>query len=72
VLWRPGRVLSLVFVGGLARAGGEEQALGLAQLQQRRIEAPTPLSPGENDDRQVPLDNPQLGVPVYWLVEVPT
>jgi hypothetical protein len=21
----------------------------------------------ENDDRQVPLDNPRLGVPVYWL-----
>jgi hypothetical protein len=67
VVWRTGRVLSLVFAGGLAGTAGEERALGLAQLQQRRIEAPTPLLPTENDDRTVPLDNPGLSVPVYWL-----
>jgi hypothetical protein len=67
VLWRTGRVLSLVFVGGRAGTAGEEQALALARLQQGRIEAPTPLLPAENDDRTVPLDNPELGVPVYWL-----
>ena len=66
VVWRTGRVLSLVFGGGLAGTAGEERALALAQLQQGRIEAPTPLST-ENDDRTVPLDNPGLGVPVYWL-----
>jgi hypothetical protein len=67
VLWRTGRMLSFVFVGGEAGAAGEALALGLAQLQQGRIEVPTPLLPTENDDRTVPLDNPGLGVPVYWL-----
>jgi hypothetical protein len=67
LLWRTGRVLSFVFVGGEAGAAGEVRALGLARVQQARIEVPTPLLPEENDDRAVPLDNPQLGVPVYWL-----
>jgi hypothetical protein len=69
VMWRTGALLSSIFVAGRVETAGEEQALALARTQQGRIEAPTPLSPQENDDRLVPLDNPRLGVPVYWLGE---
>lgn len=67
VLWRTGRVLSLVFAAGQTGSVGEQAALRLAEIQQARIAAPTPLSPGENDDRVLPLDNPRLGIDVYWL-----
>jgi len=36
-------------------------------VQQSRIERPTPVPPGVNDDREVALEDPRLGVPVYWL-----
>jgi hypothetical protein len=68
VLWRSGRVLALVFVAG--RGGGQtDEALRLAGAQQRRIAEPTPLVPADNDDRQVPLDDPRLSLPVWWLGE---
>jgi hypothetical protein len=67
ILWRTGRVVSLVFVADRAGAAGEEAALWLAAVQQGRIESPTPLRPRQNDDREVPLDNPQLGIDVHWL-----
>ena len=67
VLWRTGRVLSLVFASG--RAASEDATLPLARAQQARIENPTPLAPGENDDRLVPLDNPDPGLAIHWLGE---
>jgi hypothetical protein len=67
VLWRAGRVLSLVFAGGRGDAEGEQAALRLALLQHARIQRPAALRPGDNDDREVPLDNPRLGVEVHWL-----
>ena len=67
VLWRAGRVLSLVFAGGRGGADGEQAAVRLALLQQARIRSPSALRPGDNDDREVPLDNPRLGTEVHWL-----
>jgi hypothetical protein len=69
VLWRSGRVLSLLFTGGEAGPAAEQAALALALalVQQARVQTPTPLGPRENDDREVPLDNPRLGIDVYWL-----
>jgi hypothetical protein len=67
VLWRTGRVLALLFTGGQAGPSAEQTALALAARQQARIVTPTPLGPRENDDREVPLDNPGLGIEVHWL-----
>ena len=67
VLWRTGTALSLVTVGARSARVAEATAFALARLQQGRILAPTPLSPADNDDLEVPLDDPGLGVPVVWL-----
>jgi hypothetical protein len=67
IFWRTGRLISLVFVAGRAATTGQQEALRLAQIQESRIERPTALQPGENDDLEVPLDNPGLGVEAQWL-----
>ena len=67
VLWRAGRVLSLVFAGGRGGVEGEQAAIRLALLQHARIRSPTSLRPRDNDDREVPLDNPRLGIEIHWL-----
>ena len=67
VAWRAGRVLSFVLEAGLAGERGEASALRLAERQQARIAAPTPLAPRENDDLEVPLDDPRIAGLVQWL-----
>lgn len=67
VMWRTGRVLAFVFEAGLGDESGEASALALAELQQARIQSPTPLRPHENDDLEVPLDDPQIAGLVHWL-----
>jgi hypothetical protein len=67
VLWRSGSTLALLLVGGLPGPAAEQEALRLAAIQQQRIATPTPIRPGENDDLEVPLDNPRLGIGVRWL-----
>jgi hypothetical protein len=67
VMWRTGRVLSFVFEAGLGSERGEASALGLAERQQARLEAPTPLGPHDNDDLEVPLDDPAIAGLVHWL-----
>jgi len=66
VLWRSGRVLALVLAADL-RADVVSAATWLADAQQRRIANPSPLRPGENDDAEVPLDDPGLAPDVRWL-----
>jgi hypothetical protein len=63
VVWRSGTVVALLLAGRATPAA----AFSLAAAQQARIAAPTPLRDSELDDREVPLDNPRLGVPVHWL-----
>jgi hypothetical protein len=67
VVWRTGRVLSFVFEAGLAAEHGQASALELAERQQARLAAPTPLRPHENDDLEVPLDDPRIAGLVHWL-----
>ena len=67
VLWRSGRVLAFVFEAGLGGERGETSALGLAERQQARIAVPSPLRPRENNDLEVPLDDPRIAGPVHWL-----
>jgi hypothetical protein len=67
VAWRRGAVLALLHVDGRTAALARQAALSLARVQQARIERPTPVPPGTNYDLEVALEDPRLGVPVYWL-----
>lgn len=67
IAWRSGSVLGAILTGGIAGEAGERTTLALAERQQARIEAPTPVRAVEQDDREVALDNPELGIPIYWL-----
>lgn len=67
LIWRQGTLVSVLLVAGRAPAANDRIALRLAQLQQARVESPTPYTEAEQDDTQVALDNPALRVPVYWL-----
>lgn len=67
VMWRMGRVLAFVFEAGLAAERGEASALEIAERQQARLEVPSSLGPHENDDLEVPLDDPRIADLVYWL-----
>lgn len=67
LVWRSGNVVASVFVAGSRATPTGRIAVELAQLQQRRIEAPTPYTPAEQDDTEVALDDPDLDVPILWL-----
>ena len=66
-LWQAGQVVSYVLVGGLDAALNANEALRLANVQQRRIENPEPPREVDTDDAEAPLDRANLGVPVYWV-----
>jgi hypothetical protein len=67
IVWRQGRVLGVLYVVGLRERKAKQVALSLARRQTGRIAKPTPVPPRANDDRQVMLDNPRLGIRVYWF-----
>jgi hypothetical protein len=67
VVWRSGPVLGIVLGADPVAPKLQERVLELAAVQQRRIEAPTPLQQSELDDREVALDDPLLGIRVVWL-----
>jgi hypothetical protein len=68
VLWRSGAVLGLLQTYGSGGIDSTVQATTrLASVQQGRILAPTPVGPLDNDDLEVPLDDPRLDVAVQWL-----
>jgi len=69
VVWRSGRVLGVVaaYRRTDGTTGTDPSARRLARLQQGRIASPTPLRSSDNDDTEVALDNPRLGIPIWWL-----
>jgi hypothetical protein len=67
LLWRHGKVIAGVEAGGGRPAANDRHALHFAQIQQRRLEAPSPYLASEMDDDEVPLDDPALKLPIYWL-----
>jgi hypothetical protein len=67
IVWRQGTLISILLAAGRVPAVNDRIALGLAGQQQTHVESPTPYTEAEQDDTQVPLDNPALRVPVYWL-----
>lgn len=66
-VWRSGTTLAAVLVLGPSFSGDDLLAAEYARLQQRHIAAPTPYINAELFDGEVPLDNPAIGLPVYWL-----
>lgn len=60
LVWRSGGIVASIFVGGGSAASNDREAVELARLQQARIEAPSPYTPAEADDTEVPLEDPEL------------
>jgi hypothetical protein len=67
VIWRSGDVVAATFAAADSLAAADRFALDLARRQQAHIENPTPYTAAERYATEVPLENPQLEVPVYWL-----
>lgn len=69
VLWRHGKVIAGVEAGGGRPRANDRHALHFAQIQQQRMEAPSPYLESEMEDDEVPLDDPALKLPIYWAGE---
>jgi hypothetical protein len=67
VFWRRGLALGMVLVAGPKAPRAVRMARRLAVRQDRRMQAPAPLGPRDNDDLEVPLADPRIGAPVRWL-----
>lgn len=67
LLWRHGSLLAAIEVIGRAPESTDRAALYYAQIQQQRLESPSPYLEAERDDTEVELDDPDLNLPVYWL-----
>lgn len=64
--WRHGKLIAMVGAAGLDPGRNDQAALHFAQIQQQRMEAPTPYTEAERDDAEVWLDDPGLKPSVYW------
>lgn len=67
ILWRYKHLLARVTVAGMKPQDNRKAAIRFAQIQQGHLEAPTPYTEAEKDEAEVPLDDPRLKVPVYWV-----
>jgi hypothetical protein len=67
LVWRWGGSIGLVLASGNSFAAADGAAVELAKRQQKHLEAPSPYTAAERDDTQMPLDDPALTAPVYWL-----
>lgn len=65
--WRSGAVVAAVFATDGTVDANDRAVLELAQLQQRRIEAPVRTKGAEFDSSEVALEDPALDIPVFWL-----
>jgi hypothetical protein len=65
--WRSDNTIATVLVVATSFAEGDRIAAELARRQQAHISKPTPYTGAERFDGDVPLDDPALQVPVYWL-----
>ena len=67
VAWRSGEVYAFVVAGARTQSDATAAAVQYARAQQARIDAPTPVSDTDFDDLLVPLNDPNLRLPVWWL-----
>jgi hypothetical protein len=66
-VWRSGNTLAAIMAIDESFAEADEAALELARRQQAHIRKPTRYTLAERFDGEVPLDDPAIDVPVYWL-----
>ena len=67
LFWRFGKLVSYVEAAGMNPRDNDSAAFHFAQLQQDRLEHPSPYTEAERDDSEVRLDDPGLKFPVYWV-----
>jgi hypothetical protein len=67
LVWRSGNTLAVIETFGPKIGKNGRDAAQLAPLQQAHIETPTRYTGAERYDAEVPLDDPALKQPVYWL-----
>ncbi len=67
LVWRSGSTLAVVETFGPKVGKNDRAAAQLAPLQQAHIENPSPYTGAERYDAEVPLDDPALKQPTYWL-----
>jgi hypothetical protein len=65
--WRYGKLIAVVQAAGMNPLRNDRAAIHFAQIQQQRLEAPTPYTEAEQDDTEVWLDDPSLKFPIYWV-----
>lgn len=67
LFWRSGKLISFIEAAGMNPRRNDRAALHFAQLQQERLEHPSPYTEAEQDDTEVRLDDPGLRFPIHWL-----
>jgi hypothetical protein len=65
--WRHGNLLGATLAGGDTAAANDKVAARLARLQRSHMERPVRYTKAQTDDLLVPLDNPAVKLPLYWL-----
>jgi hypothetical protein len=65
--WRQGNLLGATLAGGDTNAANDRVAARLARLQRSHMNRPMPYTEAQADDLLVPLDNPAVKLPLYWL-----
>lgn len=65
--WRFGKLVSFVEAAGMNPRRNDSAAFHFAQIQQERLEHPSPYTEAERDDTEVRLDDPSLKFPIYWV-----
>lgn len=65
--WRQGNLLGATLAGGDTNAANDMVAARLARLQRSHMKRPVPYAEAQTDDLLVPLDNPAVKLPLYWL-----
>lgn len=66
LFWRSGKLISFVEAAGMNPRRNDSAALHFAQLQQERLEHPSPYTAAEQDDSEIWLEDPGLKLPIYW------
>lgn len=67
LFWRHGNLLATVEAAGQDPRRNDLAAFRFAQIQEERLEHPSPYTEAERDDTEVWLDNPGLKFPIYWV-----
>jgi hypothetical protein len=67
ITWRQGDLIGMTLIAGEGRATDDNLAAHFARLQRGHMKKPTPYPASGRDDVTVPLENPAITLPIYWL-----